>query len=305
MQVRDAMEEFLASKYDLRFRTREWYRWILEKFSCWCVQEGLELEQVNAVEVRRFLSGLNAQSSHTLHGYAQVVKGLLSFIYLEEGHEELVSAKTIKRIKLPKLEKKRITIFTPAEIETLFEACDMEEATSLRMRNRAILSLLFDCGLRLSEVAYDGDRPEEETGLRMGYIFLKPSESYLVVTGKGGKEREVGMGNKARLALKRYITDYRDKSPSPFVFLSRRGDPLSTRHLGYIVGQLGERAGIKECHPHKFRHTYACRYLLAGGELFKLSILMGHTDIKVTQLYWRAITAMQARQGPSVLDSLQ
>lgn len=304
MQVRDAMEQFLLAKYNLRHRTKRLYKDILERFTDWCERERIELEQVKPPVVRRYLSELSTQASTTLHERAQVIKVFLSWCTREEDYEELVSEKTVRRIQLPKIDKTIIRIFTKDEINTLFKACRKEDDPVIQVRDRAILSLLLDCGLRLSEIGYDGGRPQEPTGLRMQHVFL--SESYLRILGKGGKEREVGMGKRARAYLEQYINHYRGKSSSPFVFLSRRGGPLSISSVDETVRRLARMAGVDECHPHKFRHTFACLYLLDGGDIYKLSRLMGHSKVEITQLYLRAVQDMQLRQnGLSVLDSLQ
>ncbi len=286
----------------LRNKTLRWYRSRLERFIGWCEKRDIELEQVKAPVVREFLLEHRFGSQYTLHGYAQVIKSFLRWCSDEEAFENLVSEQTVRRIELPRLKIKTVSMFTPKEIKALFAACEKEATPELRARDKAILSLLLDAGLRVSEIACDDTRLEEVTGLRLGMVFLKPSESYLEVIGKGGNERTVPLGNQARLALRRHISYYEERPMNSCVFLSRNGNPLSTRSVEDVVYRLAEWAGVKDAHPHRFRHTFACLYLLNGGDIYTLSRIMGHSTVKVTELYLRAIRDIQARKGLSVLD---
>ena len=159
--------------------------------------------------------------------------------------------------------------------------------------------MLLDTGVRASELV----------GLTLDCTWLDPDDSYLKVMGKGRKEREVPLGRTARTALRRYITRYRKPrtAAEQHVFLGRTGEPLQVSGLEQIVRPIGQRARIKgvRCSPHTFRHTFACQYLLAGGDIYKLSRIMGHTSVKVTEKYLSSVKAKQARQGESVLDRLK
>jgi len=135
-------------------------------------------------------------------------------------------------------------------------------------------------------------------------VYLELHDAHLKVMGKGRKEREVGLGEQSRLALRRYITRYRNKSESPYVFLGRTSEPLSVRGVEQVITDLGESARVPNCHPHRFRHTYAVNYLLNGGSELMLMRLLGHTSLNATQVYTRAMSQQQVRSGQSVLDSL-
>jgi site-specific recombinase XerD len=138
-------------------------------------------------------------------------------------------------------------------------------------------------------------------------VWLDADDSYLKVNGKGRKQREVPLGRHSRTALRRYITRYRrpkDKAEKR-VFLSRTGTPLTLSGLDQIIREIASRARIKGAHAHRFRHTFACQYLVNGGDVYKLSRLMGHSSVKITERYLGAVKAKQARQGQSVLDHLQ
>jgi integrase/recombinase XerD len=224
------------------------------------------------------------------------VKVFLSWCIQEEEFEDLVTPKVIRQIQLPRSDQGIIETFTPEQLDMLLKACDKQP---FPIREKAMLSLLIDTGIRAAEFC----------GLTLSCVWLDPDDSYLKVTGKGRKEREVPLGRAARIALRRYITRYRKpkEKSEQHVFLSRAGEPLTPSGLGQAIRQLASTARIKgvRCSAHTFRHTFACAYLLNGGDLYKLSRLMGHTSVKITERYLSAIRAKQARVGQSVLDHLQ
>jgi site-specific recombinase XerD len=187
-------------------------------------------------------------------------------------------------------------VLTVEEIKRLYDACRKENTRNLRIRATAILSILLDSGIRASELCT----------LTIENVHLNPRDSYILVHGKGKKQREVGLGQKARIDLHRYIRQVRANAlPTDAVFVSRNGEPLTRNGLDQILYRLKEAAGV--CTPggaHLFRHTYATMYLESGGDVYKLSRLMGHEHISTTQGYARNYQQRNARQGPSVLDNM-
>ena len=144
-----------------------------------------------------------------------------------------VREKMVRRIEMPKQEQPDVEIFTDAEIAKLIRAC---ERTRYPHRSKAIIHILLDTGVRASELCFDGDRPEEETGLRMDSLFLvRGTDSFIRVVGKGRKPRTVGFGHETSLAVRRYLNHERGHADSPYVFLSRTGEPLSVKRLQEIL----------------------------------------------------------------------
>jgi len=273
-------------------------------FTSWCEQQGLELEAITARHIRTFIDAVASrpgQKGSTLRPssvrlYITTVKTFLSWCSKEEDFEELVSPKIVSRIPTPRIAPPLIETFTPEQIAALFVAT---EEQPFPVRDRAILSLLLDTGIRASELV----------GLTLDCCWLDPDDSYLLVHGKG-KSREVPLGRTARTALRRYVTRHRHprQASEQHVFLGRTGEQLMVSGLEQIIRPIGSRARIKgvRCSPHTFRHTFACMYLLGGGDIYKLSRLMGHESVKITERYLGAIKAKQARQGgESVLDRLK
>jgi len=308
MEVKKALEEYRFAILENSAKTQEWYMQKLGVFADWCANEQLLLENVRVADVRRFIHTVSTQtnprtgkplSSYTIHGYAQVIKGFLNWCAKEDGLENLVSSRVPKRIDMPKVDEKVIEILTPEHIKALFAACEKEYNYILTCRDKAIISVLLDTGIRASELI----------NLTLNCCFLEPYDAYLKVFGKGRKEREVGLGKHARTALHRYITRYR-KGPKEetHVFLNRSGRQLTVSGLDRILLRLKEWARITNIRvsPHTMRHTYAVIYLLNGGDVYVLSRLMGHYRVEVTETYLKAVKGRQARkQGASVLDTLK
>jgi len=309
MNVREAVSAFQYSILDLAPGTQRWYMQKLRVFTTWCERENLTLEMVKPAEVRRYLAYIKTLvdprtnkpfSSSTLKSYLQIVRTLLRFCRQEEEFEAYVTERTAQHISMPKVEIDVIEIFTPEQIQALFAACEAEHTETLAMRNKAILSVLLDTGIRASELC----------DLTLDQVFLSPEDSFLRVRGKGRKEREAGpLGKHARRALQRYLHRFR-KAPKheQHVFLGRDRKPLTGNGLNQMLYKLRDRAHITGVRVscHTFRHTYSVRYLQAGGDIYRLSRLLGHTSVSVTEEYLRAFKGKDARSGTlSVLDQLK
>ena len=126
--------------------------------------------------------------------------------------------------------------------------------------------------------------------------------------GKGQKWREVGLGVQTRQALENYVKTYRKVAElTDALFLNRYHEHLTVFGLENLVRRLGKWAEIKgvRCSPHTMRHTFAVNYLLqVCGDIFKLSLLMGHEKVETTQIYLKTVQSQQARKGKSVLDEI-
>lgn len=309
MQIREALEKYQFHCKGLSEHTQLWYSKRLAKFCVWCEQHGYQLEQVNPQIIRAYIDELSVKphhqtgkklSTYTVHGHARIIRAFANWLAREEEFEDLVSRKVGRKIPMPRIDHKVIEIFTVDEIKALFAACEQSSIyPAMKARNKAILAVLLDTGIRAGELG----------GLTREHVFLSPAESYIRVLGKGSKEREVGLGQKSQALLSDYIEHYRDASPDePHVFLTHCGKPFSTNNnsLNQILYHLAELAGVNNCHAHKFRHTFACQFLMSQcGDIYMLSRLMGHSSIDVTQIYVQTIRAHQARQlSKSVFDEL-
>jgi site-specific recombinase XerD len=279
-------------------RSLEWREQKLSRFVAWCAGQGLrDVESVTLPIVHRFLAELPPTlSDFTRNGYARVLKAFLHYC----AREDLVPERLAKRIQMPKMPQKVIEVFTPSQIKLLMAAASHEATQVLAHRDRAIMAVLLDTGIRASELC----------GLTIEQVQFAPSDCYVQVMGKGRKERQVGLGERSRTEVHRWVHRYRTAQPDErHVFLNRNGRPLTRHGLDQLLYRCRDFAGPQHfasvrVSAHTFRHTMACAYLEAGGDLYKLSRLLGHTSVSVTEHYLRAFSARAARQGVSVFDTL-
>lgn len=304
MRLSEAATDYQYAILDHTPQSQRWALQKLQRFITWCAEQDItDLERLHPTDLRKFLAALRENpsprtgtplSTYTLHGYAQVVKGWLNWCH----SEGFCSDRLASRLEMPHVDIKVIETFSPEQIKRLFAACAQAPTPALLARDRAILSVMFDTGIRAAELC----------GLTLENVHLTPQDAFLKVFGKGRKEREVGLGNAARLALHRYVQRYRHAPQGEqHVFLSRYQQPLTRDALIRIFYRLRAAAKITgvRCSPHTARHTFAVNYLAAGGDVYKLSRLLGHTSVLVTENYLRAYKARDARKdGLSVLDHL-
>ncbi len=275
MQVQSAFEEYRFSILEHSEHTQVWIIRRLKRFIAWVESQGLELEQIKAVDIRNYIETLRSGpspatkkplSSHTVHGHARVIRAFLNWCYAEE----LITTNPTKRFKMPRLEKKIIETLSPEHIRAMFAACEREYTPELVMRDKAILSLLLDTGIRANELC----------SLTLENVHLDTVDCYILVSGKGFKQREVGLGKQARTVLHKYIRRYR-KAPTGenHVFLSRFKGTMTVNGLDQMLYRIAEWAHVEgRVSAHVWRHTYAMNYLKNGGDVYKLSRLLGHTD---------------------------
>lgn len=348
--VSEVIQEYLVSPHvkNLSPRTQEEYQQELFVFSDWCshrqirVEKGkreavdgecLMLHQIDQYSVQLFCEHLQAThkptkksrdqiSSYTLAGYVRVIKSFLNWCLLDLQYGRYTSSSVIQRIENPKVIETIIETFSPEQIQSLFKACDKEESEHLQMRDRAILAVLLDCGLRATELIT----------LTIGNVSLDTKDAYVRILGKGNKWGEVGLGEQSRKYVQKYIRVFRmptieyevrqkqktisdrqckqislEVAQSSLVFVNRYGAQLTKSGLWRIITRLSEWAHIENvrCSPHTFRHTYAKMFMQNGGDIYTLSKLLRHNSIKTTEEYLKSLQQSEARKGAkSVLDNL-
>lgn len=200
------------------------------------------------------------------------VRGFHRFL-LSEG---LAKSDPAENIEAPRLRRKLPGVLDVPEVEALLE--QPETSNPLGLRDRAMLELLYACGLRVSELL----------SLKQDDLFF--SQGFVRCLGKGSKERLVPVGRSARTWVTRYLEGARPallkRSPTDRLFLNARGGPLSRMGFWKLLRSYAAKAGIKKrVHPHILRHSFATHLLEGGADLRSVQEMLGHADISTTQIY--------------------
>lgn len=225
----------------------------LERFVFWINELGLE-----ASSQSRLISGLRA---------------FYKFLLVED----LLDDDPTALLETPRLRRQMPEVLSVDEVERLFEAVDLSEP--LGHRNRAMMEVLYACGLRVSELV----------NLRLSNLFL--DEGFVKVLGKNDKERLVPIGGEAVGQLRIYLAERSKQGKvavghENFVFLNRRGQQLTRVMVFIIVKELAALAGItKNISPHTFRHSFATHLVEGGADLKAVQDMLGHESITTTELY--------------------
>ena len=235
--------------------------------------EGYLPADIGTAEVERYLSG-RIQAGISKRSQARLLSSLRSFFNwcIEEGD---VKDNPCDRIDAPKLGKYLPAVLSVEEVDAIMESVDLKAAIGLR--DRAILEVLYGCGLRVSEC----------TGLLLSHVHL--DEGYVDVIGKGNKQRIIPLGEMAAEAVRNYLP----ARPEPAVrayedilFLNRFGRPLSRVSVFNLVKERAMAAGIhKEISPHTFRHSFATHLIEGGADLRVVQEMLGPESILTTEIY--------------------
>lgn len=202
---------------------------------------------------------------------ARALSGIKSFFnYLILN--DMIEASPAELIEAPKASRPLPDTLTTAEIDRLIGSIDA--STTKGLRDRAILELLYSCGLRVSELCK----------LRIGDLFF--GEGYIRVTGKGDKQRLVPISAMARERIQLYLDERRSRYRDEVLFLNNRGCKLTRVMIFTIIKQAAQRASIdKKISPHTFRHSFATHLLQGGASIRQVQELLGHENIVTTEIY--------------------
>jgi site-specific recombinase XerD len=284
--LRDAYTDFILARQSMRVSpaTLQFYKYTTGFFLTWLESQSVQSPaDVTARLVRAYLAELSARklSDWTLNGHARAIRTMLKF-----WHEEKYTPDIVK-FDMPKVAKKRLPVLTADEVGTVLK--------SLSVRDKAIILLMVDTGLRRSEViALNWTDIDFTTGLA------------LVKRGKGGKARSAVVGTTARralLAYRRTLPTPADTSP---LIQSKGG----TRFTGTGLLQLFRRVRVKTgiyITPHSLRRTFVILSLRSGMDVLHLQALLGHSTLDMVQHYAQMIDEdlLQAHNAYSPIDNLQ
>lgn len=252
------------------------YRRDLTSYLDFLSQLGSDELSVRADELEKFgqwLLGRGLVASSRARALA-AVRGFHKFLVLED----LRADDPTRKVRPPKLPMRLPKALSLAEVEQLLKAAGPEPGSDsvdlVRIRNRAILEMLYSTGARVSEIAaLDLDEVD--------------SSGFVRVRGKGSKERLVPVGSYAAKSLEEYLVRVRPglvAGSTPALFLNQRGGRLSRQSIWEILSKVGEQCGI-EVSPHTLRHCFATHLIEGGADVRVVQELLGHASVATTQIY--------------------
>ncbi|HLU64266.1 MAG TPA: site-specific tyrosine recombinase XerD [Protaetiibacter sp.] len=271
----------LAIERGLSANTVAAYRRDLQAFTAALAERGVtEAASLDADAVRGYVAGLRERpeplSASSTARVISSIRGFTRFL-IEEGRIGVDPAESLAAPKQPKRLPKALS---HAQVEALLAATDGDDA--VRMRDKALLELLYATGARVSEaVALDVD----------DLVGPEGTPELIRVTGKGDKQRIVPVGSFARAAVEAYLVRARPllaagRRATPALFLGARGGRLSRQNAWLIIRAAAERAGLTvEVSPHSLRHSFATHLLAGGADVRVVQELLGHASVATTQLY--------------------
>ena len=306
--IAQTVEGFLLAKEadGLSPRTIDYYKRTLARFRDW-IGEDMNVADITVEHIRGFIRYLRdlevtpggaaprprrRLSARTIHHHYIALSALWSWLIME-GY---VDHHIVRVVRPPRPEPPPVEPLTEDEVRALLRAArksrpyhnrpQTQNTIPTALRDEAIILLLLDTGMRSGELCR----------LTMDDVDLKRGEAH--IRGKGhrdygrGKERIVYFSRATARAIWRYIQHERpNDSPHPNLFLTIHGRPLRPYRLRQNLHRLGERAGVTNVHPHRFRHTFAIQYLRNGGDIFTLQRLLGHTSLRMVRHYLRIAQA--------------
>lgn len=246
----------------------------MSKFSGFMSNERLSYRDVTLDHLQQFVAqlydlGINARS------VGRIISGVKSFFnyllldgYIDNDPSEL--------LETPKIGLKLPTVLTVDEINDLMKQIDL--STKEGQRNRAILEVLYSCGLRVSELIT----------LKFTDLFL--DDGFIKVEGKGSKQRLVPISGTAIKEIENHMYYRKQTTPKKgsedIIFLSNRGTAISRIMVFHFIKQYAEKAGIrKSISPHTFRHSFATHLLERGANIRAIQLMLGHEKITTTEIY--------------------
>jgi integrase/recombinase XerD len=268
-------ETYLRLEKSLSANSIEAYLNDVSKLERYFFETGIDVSpsSVTYSDLKAFIAwyGSNNKNTRTQSRVLSGVRAFFRFLLIEEEIEDNPAS----LIESPKTGLKLPEVLSITEIDRIIDVIDLSKPEG--QRNKAIIETLYGCGLRVSELV----------NLRLTDIHY--SEEFVVVTGKGNKQRLVPVSRKALKEIDFYKQD-RNRLPvikdQNILFLNRRGSHLTRAMIFTIIKDLAARAGIKKnISPHTFRHSFATHMIEAGADLRAVQEMLGHESILTTEIY--------------------
>lgn len=246
----------------------------LDKLTRFIESEGKEYADITYQDLQQFVAQLRDIGIHP-RSQARIISGIKSF-YRFMLLDDYITVDPTELLESPKIGLKLPEVLTVSEINDILDSIDLSLPEG--QRNRAMLEVLYSCGLRVSEL------------ITLRYSDVYFDEGFIKVEGKGSKQRLVPISDTAIREIKNYLLDRNGvvvkKGFEDILFLSRRGTALSRIMVFHIIKQQTEMAGVhKNVSPHTFRHSFATHLLEGGANLRAIQDMLGHEKITTTEIY--------------------
>lgn len=269
----DQFIDYLWLEESLSKNTLASYRLDLTGFTTWLQASNKTLITVKQADIQAYLAEKFPTSKPRSIG--RLIATLRRFYRYLVLQSSITEDPTVQ-IQSPKLSRSLPSSLNEAEVEALLKAPNTNKAIGIR--DRAMLELLYACGLRVSELV----------SIQVFEVGL--SEGVIRITGKGNKTRLVPMGEEAVAWIQEYLSTARNtilkNRLSDALFVSNRGDAMTRQTFWYAIKRYAVTAGIKKhISPHVLRHAFATHLLNHGADLRVVQLLLGHSDISTTQIY--------------------
>lgn len=256
------------------------YSRTLAKFRAW-MKDDRAVTDITPQDIELFMSSHVGLSNKTLLNYHVGLSAMWSWL----AGEGIVKQNIVRKVKPPRVERKEVIPFTQEEVRLLFGALErsrvykrvgraVDHALGSFERNRAIMLLLLDTGVRASELC---DLKVDDLDNRNSRIFVR--------MGKGAKERLLPFSPRTGQMIWRYLATRGEFQPHEPLFVSKLGRPMSRTKLSEMFRNIGRRAGVPNVYPHRFRHTFAIQYLRNGGDVYTLQSMLGHSTLDTVKIY--------------------
>lgn len=284
----DLLKEFLtylSAEKGLSRNTVESYNLDLGKFCGFLTSEGRDPVSFSKADIIDFMEQLREgdYSASSICRFLSSIKGLCKYLLMEG----LIKEDPSENLHAPKKWERIPKSLGVSEVRSFLDSSSSCNISGpLTIRDSVMFELLYSSGLRVSEL-----------------VLLKIEDvnfdaGFLRVIGKGSKERIVPLHRRALKRLKNYLQDERPrilkKKQSPFLFVTRRGSPMTRQRFWQTIKNFGKKIGI-EISPHAMRHSFATHLLEGGADLRSVQKLLGHSDISTTQIYTK-VTADRLKQ---------
>jgi site-specific recombinase XerD len=275
--------------------TQRNYALTYRRFAAW-LDDDRRVAEISAEDVAEFLAGLADEQPAPAGVAPRTAKplskkttlnyhGALGALWSWAVQERVAPSNVVHAVPRPRPEKRAVEPFSAQDVKALLAACertagykrpgkrlcDNERPTALR--DRAIILLLVDTGMRAGELA----------GIHIRDCDVKNGR--VKVFGKGAKERILPFSAPTGKAIWRYLQAREGYRASDPLFLALDGAGLTREALLQLINSLGERAGVNGAHPHRFRHTFAVTFLRNGGNAYELQAMLGHTTLEMVRQY--------------------